>query len=156
MSDIVQLKWKSAAEECRIHILRLQVAVSHISRYIPLDVLGVDKLTDEDIAWFDQFLYRFAKLQDTVGDRIFINGLLLLGEDFRDKPFIDTLNRLESLDMIPSYLWWMELREYRNQVAHEYPDRQAEQSFAINEIYGKCDEFIQVVDNFIGIVEARI
>ena len=156
MNDIKKLKWKSAVKECRIHMARLRVALSHISGQIPLDALSVDSLSDEDTAWLDQFLYRFSKLQDTVGERLFVDGLLLLGEDFRDKPFIDALNRLEFISMIPSCSWWMGLRECRNQIAHEYPDRRAEQAFAVNEIYNKCDEFIQVVDRFVGTVEERI
>lgn len=155
MNDIRWLKWKSAVKECGIHILRLRTAHSHIARHMPLSASRIEKLSGEDMAWLDQLLYRFAKLQDTVGERIFVEGLFFLGEDFSDKPFIDALNRLEFLSMIPGCAWWMELREYRNQIAHEYPDRQAEQASAVNEIYNRCDDFIEVVNKFIESLHVR-
>ena len=155
MNDILRLKWNSAADECRIHTARLRTAMSHVAARIPVDETGLDLLTDEDAAWFDQLLYRFSKLQDAIGDRVFVDGLLLLGEDFRDKPFIDALNRLEALGLIPCRTWWMELRELRNQIAHEYPDRRAEQATAVNAIYDRCSDFMRIVDAFIRAVEER-
>jgi uncharacterized protein with HEPN domain len=43
-------------------------------------------------------------------------------QEWQDEaPFIDKLNRAEKLGLIPSALQWQELREIRNQTAHEYP-----------------------------------
>lgn len=156
MMDVVRLKWKSAVDECRIHALRLSAAMVHVAERMPLDETKLDRLDDVSAAWLDQLLYRFAKLQDTLGERVFMDGLLLLGEDFRSRPFIDALNRLDALKLIPSSLWWQELRELRNQIAHEYPDRRAEQAAAGNEIHGRCNELLQVVDQFVRAVEERM
>jgi len=123
---------------------------------MPLDGAAVERLADEDAAWLDQLLYRFAKLQDAMGERVLVDGLCLLGEDFQGKPFIDALNRLEALELIPSRVWWQELRELRNQIAHEYPDRRAEQAVAINAIYEGCAGFMQIVDDFIAAVAAKV
>lgn len=38
-----------------------------------------------------------------------------------DEAFIDKLNRVEKLWLLPSAEQWLLLRELRNQTAHEYP-----------------------------------
>jgi hypothetical protein len=156
MTDVGALKWRSAVGECRIHESRLQVALSHVAEYTPLDGGKIERMRDEDAVWVDQLLYRFSKLQDAMGERVFVDGLFLLGEDFRDKPFLDALNRLEALTLIPGRDWWLELREYRNQVAHEYPDRRAEQAAAINAIFEKCAGLMSVFNTFVSEVELKV
>jgi len=156
MSDIGHLKWMSAVTECGIHRARLTVAMSHVAGLLPLDGDDLETLSDEDAAWLDQLLFRFAKLQDTMGDRIFPDGLALLGEEFADRPFIDALNRMEALSLIPSRQWWMELREFRHQVAHESPDRREEQAASINAIIGQCDELIRTLDTFTLAVDEKV
>ena len=90
-----------------------------------------------------------------MGERLFVDGLLLLGEDYRDKPFIDALDRLETLALIPSSVWWRELRELRNQIAHEYPERRDEQASAINAIVEKSPELTRTFDEFVRAVEVK-
>jgi hypothetical protein len=155
MNDIARLKWQSAVAECRLHAERLNSALAHLASRMPLDGSTLAQLGDAETARLDQLLYRFSKLQDTLGERVFVDGLLLLGEDFRDRPFLDALNRLEALSMIPSCLWWRELREFRNQVAHEYPERRSEQAAAINAIYAQCAGLVQVFNDFVRTVEAK-
>ena len=121
-----------------------------------MDENKIESICDEDAAWLDQFLYRFTKLQDAMGDRVFIDGMLLLDEDFREKPFLDAVNRLEGLGMIPGRQWWQELRELRNQIAHEYPDRRNEQAAAVNAIFEKSSELAQVFDEFVRTVEEKV
>jgi len=57
------------------------------------------------------------------------------------------------LALIPARTWWQELREFRNQVAHEYPDRQSEQAVAINAIYDRCNDLVRVFSEFVCVVE---
>jgi len=130
--------------------------MSHVDKLMPLDGDEIDRISDQDTAWLDQLLYRFSKLQDAMGEHVFVDGLLLLDEDFRDKPFLDALNRLETLALIPGRVWWQELREFRNQVVHEYPERRAEQAAAINAIYERCAELMRTFEEFVCAVEAKV
>ena len=155
MSSVSELKWESAVDECRAHEQRLVIAKAHIMELIPLDAERIEALSDEQHAWLDHYLYRFSKLQDAMGERLFLSGLSLLEEDYGNRPFIDVLNRLEALELIPSREWWLQQREYRNQIAHEYPDRRSEQCAAINAICGECDEIVRVVDSVVTVIEAR-
>ena len=51
---------------------------------------------------------------------------------------------------------WLELRELRNQIAHEYPERRSEQAAAINAIYGRYSELVQVFNDFVHSVEGKV
>ena len=69
----------------------------------------------------DQILFRFAKLQDAMGLRLIPSTLAVLQEPYEEWPMQDRLNRLEQLGFI-EVMRWLEWREIRNRLAHEYPD----------------------------------
>lgn len=62
-------------------------------------------------------ILRFSKLQDILGTKIF--GLLLAALGENADALIDKLNKLERLNYIADINWWMDLREMRNQFAHD-------------------------------------
>lgn len=104
-----------------IHAARLNNAILKTAELFPLTANSLSMLTDEQLAFLDMITTRFGKLQDLIGVKIFPLILELLGENdvlsFRDK-----LNRLEKLHIIDNANWWMNLRETRNQITHNYPD----------------------------------
>ena len=111
-----------------------------MSSFVPLDKQGYLSLTDQNITDIDQFLYRFGKLQDTVGEKLFPAILMFLREEkIRSKSFIDILNRLEKLEILDSKDDWLELRKIRNDLSHDYDDNPEEMASAINYIYEKKD-----------------
>ena len=123
--------------ECDRHLLRINKAYSKLSNIMPLNSSRYVKLTDSEIETLDQFLFRFSKLQDTMGQKLFKNMLLFLGEDISNRPFIDILNIMEKLKLIDSVNDWRELREDRNELAHNYEDEPEEMSETINRLYNK-------------------
>ena len=70
----------------------------------------------------DQLLFRFTKLQDSLGERLVPATLQHLAEPFEDWPMRDRLNRLEKLGFLDVDAW-LRWREIRNRLAHEYPDQ---------------------------------
>ena len=154
MKSVVTLRWEAAVAECRLHQKRLSTAKPHVDSMRPFESDDIASLSDEACAWLDQFLYRFTKLQDVMGERLFPACLQMLGEDFSGRPFIDSLNRLEALELIPSRDWWLYQRELRNQIAHEYPERISEQCSAINAICDECDDVLRVMNAVINTVSA--
>ena len=103
-----------------IHAARLKGALTHFENLMPLSVEKLSKLPLDQVAFLDMMTMRFGKLQDIIGAKIFSLVLDLLGEDAAS--FIDKLNKLERLGYIDNANWWMDLREIRNQVMHDYPD----------------------------------
>ena len=56
-------------------------------------------------------------------------------ENTRNKPFIDTLNRLEQIGLLNDKNIWLELRKIRNNIAHQYEDEPQAAADALNAIY---------------------
>ena len=107
-----------------------------MSVFMPLDAKRYQQLTDGEIEHIDQFLFRFAKLQDAMGEKLFLLLLEFLKEEnTRNKPFIDILNRLEQLGILEDKNVWLELRKIRNNIAHQYEDEPQQAVEALNAIY---------------------
>lgn len=103
-----------------IHAKRLNEAIQKTTHLFPLKSSLLSVMKVDDIAFLDMITTRFGKLQDIMGAKIFSLILDILGENavsFRDK-----LNTLEKLNLLEDAAWWMDLREIRNQLTHDYPD----------------------------------
>ena len=66
----------------------------------------------------EAFVARFARLQDTVGDKLIPAMLGALGEPLRAA--VDNLDRAERLGWVASVDEWMAARQLRNRMVHEY------------------------------------
>lgn len=66
----------------------------------------------------DAFVGRFARLQDTVGDKLLPAVLTVLGET--PGAAIDDLDRAERFGWLQSVDVWMTARQLRNRMVHEY------------------------------------
>jgi len=82
---------------------------------------------------WDQLILRFAKLQDTMGSRLFPAVLEALQEGYEDRPMIDKLHRLEKLGYLGSAELWHGLRVIRNRFAHDYSEDDALKAAYLNE-----------------------
>ncbi|ACX95104.1 hypothetical protein [Halothiobacillus neapolitanus] len=111
---------------------------------MPLDEQKYIALTDDEVEHIDQFLFRFSKLQDSMGQKLFKSILMFLEEDVEDKPFIDILNQLEKLHLIESANDWRTLREDRNELAHQYENEPEPMSAAINRVYERRELLVAI------------
>jgi hypothetical protein len=80
-------------------------------------------LEDKDyLTLLDAFIFRFIKLQSSMGEKIFpLVFEILTGKDRTEVTFIDILNALEKYRIIPSAEYWKKLRKLRNEFVHIYP-----------------------------------
>lgn len=106
-----------------LHISRADKAAEEISR-IQLDVQIFDDF--EAVKTIDTFIYRFSKIQDYMGEKLFPFVLNMLGEYKYSMSFMDILNKLERMEFIQSVQQWMDFREIRNVLTHEYPENENE------------------------------
>lgn len=103
-----------------IQSTRLKDALIQVNKLLPLFAAVLANLPADKLAFLDMMTTRFGKLQDIIGSKIFPIILNLLEEEA--VAFIDKLNKLEKLGYIEDANWWVELREIRNKIAHDYPD----------------------------------
>lgn len=66
----------------------------------------------------EAFVSRFGRMQDTMADKLFPRWLLALAEMPGSQ--IETLNRAERLGVLASTERWLEARNLRNRLVHEY------------------------------------
>ena len=133
--------------ECNKHKKMIVSSHKKLENYLPLSVEQYLAFSDDQIGYIDQFLFRFSKLQDSMGEKLFPTMLFLLGEDFSRKPFIDVLNRLEKMELLYKDRW-MSLRQIRNDVAHEYSFNTEELVDSLNDILNIKSELLSIYDRF--------
>ena len=150
-------KLKKHLKEASIHLERLERAIKELEKYdiFLLDNYSIETISNnpELLAYSDQVIYRFSKLQDTIGAKLFKSYLLAQGESI-DKPFIDILNQLEK-DKILSVDEWFELRDLRNEIAHEYEDDTDNIQNILNTIYKKKELLKQILTNIEKVSNVR-
>ena len=78
----------------------------------------------ENIKTIDGFIYRFSKIQDMMGEKLFPVYLKAVEEYSPSMPLIDILNKLEKFEIIDSEADWKYFRKLRNVLTHEYPDNE--------------------------------
>jgi hypothetical protein len=86
----------------------------------PIDRTWVEAL-EHDIALaerLDAFVARFGRMQDTLGDKLIPE----LRRQLLETPgsALDNLNRMEKLGLLASVRDWVEARNLRNRLVHEY------------------------------------
>jgi predicted nucleotidyltransferase len=134
--DIRKLKQDKIINECEKHLKRLKYAQNELKNLFPLTEESYQNLSEENIQAIDQFIYRFSKLQDTIGQKL-IKIVFSLYEDNIEKfTFIDMLNRLEKAGVL-SAVDWQVLRDIRNELAHDYDDEPMQSASVLNKVYEK-------------------
>lgn len=132
--------------ECNQYKKRLIGAKSKLKSIMPLSLEQYNNLDDIFISIIDQMIFRFSKLQGTIGEKVIPTLLELHGEEVKKMTFIDRLNRLEELG--PLYKDdWMGLRKDRNEIAHEYSFNQNEVIDSINLIFTRVDDLLKIYDD---------
>jgi len=88
-----------------------------------IDALAAEDFSDNaKIKIIDAFLFRFIKTQDLMGNKLFREVLDRLGEYDDSMSMLDVLDRMEKLELIDSADVWMDYRNLRNTLTHEYPN----------------------------------
>jgi len=121
----------------------------------PLTIERVASLaTDEDLAEkVEAFTSRFSRLQDTVGDKLLPAWLNALGE--QTGAAIDNLDKAEKLGVLASADQWLEIRQLRNQMIHEYIEAIEVLTNALQAAHGYQQELINLAQAILDDVNNR-
>ena len=116
---------------------QLTTAIERLERAIELlekshrkcIAIGVlPEYSDDELEAFDALTARYARASDRLTHRVF--PLFDIIELEPRGSFLDTINRAEKRGIIPSALLFKEIREVRNEIAHEYSLRDPAVLFA--------------------------
>ena len=138
--------------ECDKHVEKLTDAKEYLKPIMPLSMenyLNIDKFQS---SFIDQLNFRFSKLQDTIEESILKGILIKFMVNVEKMTFLDILNRLEKLGILDKDRW-LELREVRNEIAHEYSFNQDEVVDNINLIYNKSEELVLIYKELCNFIE---
>lgn len=142
-----QLALQHSLALCQGHADALQDALQDIK----VRGMGVDDyahLGKEDRRLFDQFAYRYTRLQDDMSAKLVPALLKALGEDVAIMSALDRFARLEQLGWLVSADDWQTLRQIRNQFAHDYPDNPTERFERLQAAIHAAAQLIEVLTQF--------
>jgi len=146
--------FKEKLYECNRHREKILDAKEFLDDVFPLDMEKYPHISKIESSFIDQLIYRFSKLQDTLGESVFKGVLILSKENVKKMTFLDILNRLEELEVMEKDKW-IALREIRNEATHEYSFNQQEVVNSINLIYLKADELLEIYQNVAKFIKER-
>lgn len=129
---------KDIQEEIDVHIRRIEAILPEIQTWLPLNSNSFENTNV--VKTIDSFIYRFTKIQDKMGEKLFPVVLQSLQEYKSNMSLIDVLNKLERLELINSTDEWIDFRKLRNNLTHDYPDNENEIIEAVNlaiDVYNK-------------------
>lgn len=135
--NLENIKIEKIFKECDKHLQRISEAHGDMSSFMPLTATKYENLSKDDMQAIDQYLFRFAKLQDSMGEKLF---KLLVGrfeQNAEKLPFLDVIKKIEKYIDMDIVNEWQDLRNIRNQLAHEYEDDAIDMANSINLIYAK-------------------
>ena len=138
-------------KESFIHIERIENVLTDLDKIYPLEVDHLEELSVDIKDKMDVLAFRFAKLQDLLGTKIFREYLAFLQYPIEDKNYLELLKELEK-EKILNIDIWSEFRGIRNSISHDYPYEDKEKVEAINylikNVYYLIDIAKKIKDNY--------
>ena len=122
---------------CERHFMRMEEAIKALGIGLAMSPSQYDTLSEDQVRCIDQFLFRFAKAQDSIGGKLFRYLMTLMGEENEAVPMRDVLDKMERYGIIDSADEWVYIRELRNEIPHEYNSSQADDVDRLGELIGK-------------------
>ena len=136
---MVEKRLESYFSEAQKHIQLIQDA----REVITLPIVDYEKLSKIEKFAINTLIFRFSKLQDLIGSKIFRAFLEFNKFDTEEKSFLVILKEVEK-EGIVDIDTWDEFRKIRNHVAHEYPGDEEEALESIELLIEKSSILIDV------------
>ena len=138
---MTDMRLKNYFTQADRHIEMIDDALEVLSPKIPIEnYASLDRL--EKFA-LNTLIFRFSKLQDLIGSKIFRNYLDFSGFDISEKSFYQILSEIEKEGIVDIDIW-NEMRELRNKIAHEYPEDIDETIESINLFIDKSNILVDI------------
>ena len=131
-------------KEANVHIERLEDVLKRLKNIYPLNLSKFENLDSFERDMLDTLAFRFSKLQDLIGSRIFREFLKEMGYIVEEKTFLEILKEIEKEGIIDIDSW-SEFRKVRNFLSYEYPYFLEDRIEAINYLIDKTPDLIGVI-----------
>ncbi|QEN05664.1 hypothetical protein EW093_13395 [Thiospirochaeta perfilievii] len=145
--DSAEITIQSSIQECDSHVNRIRKVLNNINIHKPVLEKEIKNDENDIVAKIDQLIYRFTKLQDSMGTRLYPSLYTILEGNNKIIPFLDILNRLEKLGVITSVSDWQFFRNLRNNLAHDYPDSLGKTVETINLLISEIEKLIDMFNH---------
>lgn len=139
-------------EAAETHAHRLTYAKDRIKSRLPISGKVLKALPDEEVAIFELFTSRFAKLQDALGGKLFTLALDFASDPSPRTTFLDTLNIMEKLRCVSDRHIWLSLREIRHHISHEYPNNYDDLAYYLNKAIELSDFLLDTLERIKGFI----
>jgi len=122
----------------------------------PLTLATIEQLENDEALseTVEAFVGRFCRLQDTLGDKLLPQLLIYLGE--RPTVVVDNLDKAERLGWIKSTDTWLETRQLRNQMIHEYIENPNILLNALNAGHEFVSQLADVAERMLSEIKERV
>jgi len=147
MSDSLSKKKELQEKELKKNLESMKISLRVLDfSYTKCRKIGIKAVyTDEELESFESLTARFARTADILTQKILITLFILMKEDARS--FIDRANLAEKLEIIDSSEDLLNIRELRNEIAHEYAMRDIIEIF--NEVLNNTDSLKTIIESTI-------
>lgn len=135
--------------EAHTHIDTIEEALAEIEK-ADLTKQPIGELPKLQRFAVEILIFRFAKLQDLLGSRLFRTYLDTMGFVTEGKSFFDLLKELENEGVLDLDEWAV-MRDARNQIAHEYPFEDEDKTEEVLYVLSQIPRLIAIV----GRIEAK-
>ena len=151
--DKLQIKITSSLTEQTQNFKHFFHAKDKLQPFLPLNS---QHFNDEQIVEHcDQLIYRFIKIQDSIGRRL-IPLIIEYTESNTDQlSFIDKLNILEKYGVIEAKTWQL-YRELRNNLTHTYPEEREDIVESINLLLHEAENIQAFYNSLQQFIESKI
>ena len=118
-----------------------------------INLSWVESLDNNDLhsEMLDAFVSRYGRLQDTLGDKLL--PAMLRGSLEKTGSQLDNLLRAEKLGWIESTQIWIEMRELRNRLVHEYIESPSDLLSALQQALKSVTILIETQDRMANYVK---
>ena len=140
---MTKTRLKTYFKETKKHIELIQESLEVLEPLLPIE--NYEELNQLQRFALNALIFRFSKLQDLLGAKIFRNYLSFNGFSVVDISYFDILREIEK-EGIVDIDNWSELRELRNKIAHEYPEEADEMIESINLFIEQSSKLIDIAD----------
>ncbi len=136
------------------HVKNLQAAFDDLQNKFPFTEQFIVNMEKTELRILETMTSRFAKLQDLMGTKIIDLFLLHESQPIEGLSMLDKIHKLEKHNMLDSEDTWIELRNVRNHISHEYPDNPELASKQLNHVYSLAPTLIAVYEKLAKVIRS--